>query len=482
MNDDTRQPAVASHDRPVPPRLAAWLTQGWAEVALPEGEDEIAPLAAARRRALSQRFPGEALVVPAGRVRVRSNDTTYDFRPGTDFAYLTGCTEPECVLVLVPSGAAHDAVLFVHDRRPKPTDIEAFRDRSRGELWVGRRPSAREVGRALAVETRDLAELPALVDSLRAATTRAVRGIDLDLERMLPPTDADRDGELVTALSEQRLVKDPWELAQLRDAVAATVRGFVDVVRRLPLAVETGERMVEGIFAARARVDGNAVGYSTIAAAGANATTLHWSRNDGAVRPGELLLLDAGVENRRLYTADVTRTMPISGRFTPLQREVYELVRRAQEAGLGAVRPGVPYRAFHDAAQRVLAEGLAGMGLLPVPADESLQEDVGLHRRWTLHNTGHMLGMDVHDCAQARTVAYTEGTLAAGMVLTVEPGLYFQPDDLLVPDELRGIGVRIEDDVLVTADGCENLSRDLPRDPDSIEAWMAELMDDRARW
>jgi Xaa-Pro aminopeptidase len=161
---------------------------------------------------------------------------------------------------------------------------------------------------------------------------------------------------------------------------------------------------------------------------------------------------------------------------------VYALVLRAQEAGIAAVRPGASFKAFHIAAQRVLAQGLHDMGLLTIPVEESLREDVELHKRWTLHNTGHMLGMDVHDCAAARSERYKDGTLEPGIVLTVEPGLYFQPDDLLVPEDLRGIGVRIEDDVLVTDDGCEVLSRDLPKDPATLERWMGELMEEGARW
>jgi Xaa-Pro aminopeptidase len=482
MTDERTPPGTASHDTPVSERLAAWLTQGWAEVELPGGEDVVAPFTAARRRALSERFAGEAMVIPSGRLRTRSNDTHYDFRPGTDLAWLTGCHEPDAVLLMLPRASGHEALLFVYDRRPKPTDIEAFRDRVRGELWVGRRPSTREVGAALGIECRDLATLPALLDSLDAARTRVVRGMDAEVERMLPATDLDHDAELSTALSEMRLRKDAFEVAQLRDAVAATLRGFVDVVRRLPMAMETGERMVEGVFATRARVDGNSVGYNVIAACGANATTLHWSRNDGLVRQGDLLLLDAGVENRRLYTADITRTMPVSGRFSPRQREIYELVLRAQEAGIAAVRPGVPFKAFHQAASRVLAQGLHDMGLLTIPVEESLAEGVELHKRWTLHNTGHMLGMDVHDCASARPQSYRDGILEPGMVLTVEPGLYFQPDDLLVPEELRGIGVRIEDDVLVTDAGCEVLSSDLPKQPEHVERWMAELTEESARW
>lgn len=482
MNDDRPVPEQAAHDHPIMPRLAAFLTEGWAEVDLPRGEDEVAPLAARRRHELSERFPGEALVIPTGRPPTRSNDTDYAFRPGTDFAYLTGCHEPECVLVMLPSGSGHDAVLYLHDRRPKSQDTEALSNRVRGELWVGRRPSATEVGAALGIECRDLTALPQALSSVSPSQMRVVRGVDIATERLLPATDAARDDALTRTVNEMRLIKDAWEVEQLRDAVNATVRGFRDVVRRLPLAVETSERMIEGVFATRARVDGNNVGYGTIAAAGPHATTLHWQRNDGAVRPGELLLLDAGVENRRLYTADVTRTMPISERFTPLQRDIYNLVLRAQESAMAVIRPGTSWKDYDLAAMRVLAEGLRDMGLLPVSVEESLEPDVELHRRWTLHSTGHMLGIDVHDCARARAERYRGGNLEAGMVLTVEPGLYFQPDDLLVPEELRGIGVRIEDDVLVTQDGCEVLSRDLPREADAVERWMAELTEEQGRW
>jgi len=222
-------------------------------------------------------------------------------------------------------------------------------------------------------------------------------------------------------------------------------------------------------------VEGNDVGYGTIAASGSHATILHWNRNDGEVRSGDLLLLDAGVEGEELYTADVTRTLPVSGRFTPDQRRLYELVHRAQRAAIAEVRPGAAFLDPHRAAMRVLAEGLEELGILTVAAAEALADDRQLHRRYTLHGTSHMLGLDVHDCAHAREEEYRGGTLHAGHVLTVEPGLYFQPDDLTVPERLRGIGIRIEDDVLVTEDGCRVLSQALPSDPDELEDWMGEL-------
>ena len=182
-----------------------------------------------------------------------------------------------------------------------------------------------------------------------------------------------------------------------------------------------------------------------------------------------------GAEATSLYTADVTRTLPVDGTFTTLQRDLYSLVLTAQQAGIDAVRPGAAFRAPHEAAMSVLAHGLEDLGVLPVSAEEALSPDSRVYARWTLHGTSHMLGLDVHDCAAADTGIYPGGDLAEGMVLTVEPGLYFQEDDLLVPEELRGIGIRIEDDVVVTADGCENLSAALPREPDEIESWMAAL-------
>ena len=246
-------------------------------------------------------------------------------------------------------------------------------------------------------------------------------------------------------------------------------------MREWDRVVEHGERWIEGTFFRRARTMGNDTGYESIVAGGRHATTLHWIENSGAITPGELVLLDMGVEGHNLYTADVTRTLPVSGTFTPLQRRLYDLVYAAQQAGIDAVRPGVPFTAAHEAAMAVLAHGLDDLGLLPVPVDEALSPDSKVYARWTLHSVSHMLGMDVHDCGQAAPDAYVKGTLAPGMVLTVEPGLYFQEDDLLVPEELRGIGIRIEDDVVVTEDGCRNLSAALPRTADDVEAWMAAL-------
>lgn len=453
--------------------LAASMKSGWADTEL-NGLEPIAQAGhtADRRAALSARFPGERLVIPAGRLKTRSNDTEYAFRASTEYAYLTGDQTQDGVLVLEPKDDGHEATVYLLPRSDRENG-EFWLD-GQGELWVGRRHSLTEAGKLLGIPAKDVRELPA---ALTEATgpVRNVRGHDAGIESALTDkVTAERDEELRVFLSEARLVKDAFEIAELAKACDITARGFEDVVKVLDKAEATSERYIEGTFFLRARIEGNDIGYGSICAAGPHATTLHWVRNDGAVRSGELLLLDAGVETNDLYTADVTRTLPINGTFTPLQRKIYDAVYEAQEAGIAAVKPGAGFRDFHDAAQRVLTEKLVEWGLL---GDRTVDEvlELGLQRRWTLHGTGHMLGMDVHDCAAARTESYVDGTLEPGVCLTVEPGLYFQADDLTVPEEYRGIGVRIEDDILVTEDGNRNLSDKLPRQAEEVEAWMARL-------
>ncbi|MFG2465389.1 aminopeptidase P family protein [Streptomyces canus] len=453
--------------------LAESMKSGWADTELHDLEP-IAQAAetAARRAALSARFPGERLVIPSGNLKTRSNDTEYPFRASVEYAYLTGNQTEDGVLVLEPAAAGgHTATLYLLPRSDRENG--EFWLSGQGELWVGRRHSLTESEKLYGIPVSDVREL---ADALREASgpVRVVRGYDAGIEAALTDkVTAERDEELRVFLSEARLVKDTFEIGELQKAVDSTVRGFEDVVKVLDKAEATSERYIEGTFFLRARVEGNDVGYGTIAAAGPHACTLHWVRNDGAVRSGELLLLDAGVETHTYYTADVTRTLPINGRFSEIQKKIYDAVYDAQEAGIAAVQPGSKYRDFHDASQRVLAARLVEWGLVEGPVERVLE--LGLQRRWTLHGTGHMLGMDVHDCAAARVESYVDGVLEAGMVLTVEPGLYFQADDLTVPEEYRGIGVRIEDDILVTEDGNRNLSSGLPRQSDEVEAWMARL-------
>ncbi|MEU9609259.1 aminopeptidase P family protein [Streptomyces sp. NPDC048057] len=452
--------------------LSALMRTGWADTERHDLEqDEQAPYADRRRTALSARFPGERLVIPSGNLKVRSNDDTYPFRPYSGYVHMTGDQARDGALVLEPrADGGHDAYCYQLPRDGR--DDQEFWTGPHAELWMGRRRSLAESERVLGLPCRDVRTAAQDLSAASAAPTRIVRGIDPALEAAVT-TDAERDDELKEALDDLRLVKDDWEIGELRKAVDSTVRGFTDAIGELSGAVASSERWIEGTFFRRARLEGNAVGYGTICAAGEHATIMHWTNNDGPVRPGELLLLDAGVETRSLYTADVTRTLPISGTFTPVQRKVYDAVYEAQELGMAAVKPGAAYRDFHEAAQRHLATRLVEWGFIEGPAHRAY--DLGLQRRFTMAGTGHMLGLDVHDCARARNEEYVDGVLEPGMVLTVEPGLYFQPDDLTVPEEWRGIGVRIEDDLLVTDDGYENLSEGLPRSADDVEEWMARV-------
>jgi Xaa-Pro aminopeptidase len=420
------------------------------------GPREQASYAAIRRAALSVMYPGKRLVIAAGERKQRSNDTDYLYRAHSAFAYLTGWgsdSEPGAVLVLAPTSTGHEATLYFRERAGRDSD-EFYANSDIGEFWIGPRPSLAQVAGDLGLAT-------AHIDTLSAADAAAA-GAPL-------PEDLARD------LSEMRLVKDEYEIAQMRAAVAASIRGFADIARVLPAIAgnRRGERLVEGAFASRARLEGNGVGYETIAASGAHACILHWTRNDGDVNAGDLILIDAGVEMDSYYTADVTRTLPVSGTFTPTQRDVYEAVREAADAAFAIVKPGITFRTVHETAMGVIARKVAAWGMIPVTAEEALQADNQQHRRFMVHGTSHHLGIDVHDCAQARREMYMDGIIEAGMIFTIEPGLYFQPDDLTVPEEFRGIGVRIEDDILVTETGAENLSIALPRTAGDVEAWLA---------
>ncbi len=454
-----------SHDPAVPAAYSAFRREGWGARELDLPPHPIAAYAAARRQKLAEAFPGERLVLPAGGFKVRAYDTDYRFRPDTAHTYFCGNQTSDAVLV-VDGG---ESVLYARPRSERTTD-EFFRDRQYGELWVGRRPSLKEISDSLGLEVRHIDLLAA--DLERGGKTRVQRGVSETVDRLVA-ADESRDTDFMRVASEMRLVKDDWEVAELQTACDITALGFTDSVAEWDRVLEFGERWVEGTFFRRARAMGNDIGYDSIVGGGAHATTLHWIDNTGPITPGELVLLDMGVEGHNLYTADVTRTLPIDGTFTSLQRELYDLVYAAQDAGIRAVRPGAPFLAAHNAAMNVLAHGLESLKLLPCSAEEALDPESKVYARWTLHGTSHMLGMDVHDCGQASTDVYPKGDLAEGMVLTVEPGLYFQSDDLLVPEEMRGIGIRIEDDILVTADGSRNLSASLPRTSSDVEEWMA---------
>ncbi|CRK56020.1 Xaa-Pro aminopeptidase [Alloactinosynnema sp. L-07] len=436
------------------------------QVELPAG---AAAAAAEHRRRLVEALPGKRIAVASGWAPVRANDTDYGFRSDSDFAWLTGCHAEGAVLVIRPDG---DAELFLIEPAG-PEEADFFANARDGELWIGPTPGLAEWAEALGLPCRSVTELSSALRG-RIPETLVTRGVDPLLDALAPGAP---DGGLRQTLAELRRIKDDWEIGELRRAVDATIRGFADVAAELPAAIKGGgERWLMGTFNRRAYTEGNGVGYASIVAAGAHAPVLHWVRNNGPVPEDSLLLLDAGVEVDSLYTADVTRTMPVSGTYSPVQRKVYDLVLKAHLAALDAVRPGAAYSDFHTAAMGVLAQGLHDWDLLPVSVDEALSVENQHHRRYIVCGVGHYLGLDVHDCAHSSPEAYHDGTLAEGMALAVEPGLYFHPNDLTVPPELRGIGVRIEDNVVVTGGGVDVLTKALPIEPDKLEAWVRDRM------
>jgi len=385
-------------------------------------------------------------------MKQRSNDTFYLFRAHSAFSHLTGWgsdSEPGAILVMDPNESGHDAVLYFAESAGRDTD-EFYANPTIGEFWTGQRPSLAQVAADLGIRTLSLAEFNGDDD-------------DVTLD----------DPALARAVSELRLVKDAYEIEELRRAVVATERGFNEVIANFEEAAAhpRGERIIEGAFGMRARLDGNGVGYDTIAASGAHACVLHWVKNDGPVQEGDLLLLDAGVELDSLYTADITRTLPISGTFTDVQRQVYEAVLEAADAAHAVVKPGITFHEVHDTAMAVIERKTREWGFLP----DNHGDDTPYHRRYMVHGTSHHLGLDVHDCAQAKRELYMDGILEPGMVFTIEPGLYFHQDDLTVPPAFRGIGVRIEDDIVVTETGYESLSAHIPRSVADVEAWVQRL-------
>lgn len=461
-----------------------FIAESWA----PHSDELPAALPAAawtssRRDAVSARFPGVRLVIPAGGHKVRAGDGTYRFRPDSNFAYLTGLgtdREPDATLVLEPDECGHTATLYFRPRAPR-TDAEFYSSTRYGEMWVGKRESLAEMAAMTLLRVQQTADLEAALSS-GPVPLRILRDADPTLTRLVDElrggADLVADLELAQVLSELRLVKDDFEIAQIQQACSHTASALEAAVRSFPEAIRRGrgERWVEGVFSRHARHLGHSVGFDTIVAAGEHSNTLHWIRNDGDIHEQDLVLIDAGVELDSLYTADITRTFPASGRFSPAQRMVYDAVLEAHAAAVAAARPGALFREVHQAAITVLAHHLERWGMLPISASEALDPVTGgHHRRWMVHGTSHHLGLDVHDCAQARDEHYRMGPLKPGMVLTVEPGLYIKSTDLLAPPQLRGIGVRIEDDILITGTGCRILSDSLPRAAADVESWMAAL-------
>jgi Xaa-Pro aminopeptidase len=448
-------------------------------------ENPVVTYTVERRARLAQALPSELLVIPCGEPRTRSNDTEYRFRPGTDHVWLTGNTGASSVLVVDTTGGEAGSILYLHAPTGR-SDDEFWQNDAQGDLWVGPRPSLAETQDALGIECRPLTELADdfLSAARRARRIRVLPTLDDSVDALVRSVTGHDFGShlaLKTTLDELRLIKNDWEVEQLQLAVDGSVLGFEDCVREWDRARGSarGERYIEGTFNRRARIEGDGPAYGSVVGSGHHATTLHWVANDGPLHDGDLVLMDMGMELSTLYSADITRTLPVTGQFTAAQRDVYSIVLRAQRAGIETLRAGVAFQDYQDACAAVLAEGLIDLGVLTCSVDEALDPSHQFQRRWSISRAGHMLGMDVHDCNHAPSDSYLTGTLSAGNVLTVEPGLYFQHNDLAVPAELRGLGIRIEDDLVITERSSITMSAALPREPEAVEAWMAELISQR---
>jgi len=410
-------------------------------------------------------------VLPAAPERIRSRDTHYPYRQDSDFWYLTGFPEPQAVLVLVPGRAHGEAILFCRERDPEREGWDGPRHGPEGAVEA--------YGFDDAYPIDDLDEiLPGLLEGRTRVYYHFGHDTEFDIKligwvnrvRALVRSGAQPPHELLELghlLDELRLFKSPAEIRMMQRAADISVRAHEAAMRAARPGIHEYELQaeIERVF----RMHDAVPAYGSIVGAGANACVLHYVANNAQSKDGDLMLVDAGAEYRG-YAADITRTFPVGGRFGKEQRALHDLVHAAQAAALAHARPGLPYEAGHEAAVRTLTEGLLHLGLLK----GSLEKNVaaGTYRRFYRHKTGHWLGLDVHDVGDYRIDGESR-LLEPGMVFTIEPGLYVAPDDTSVAAKWRGIGIRIEDDVLVTRDGHKVLTARLARSADEIEALMA---------
>ena len=440
---------------------------------MPAIDRALSPKACAKRRAQLMQMVGEdaILILPAAPERVRSRDTHYPYRQDSDFWYLTGFDEPQAVLVLAPGRKHGEALMFCRERDPER------------EGWDGPRLGPEGAVEALALDDAwDIEDIDDILPGLIEGRSRVWYHFGLDTEFDLkligwlnrvraqmrmgaqPPHEFLELGHL---LDEMRLFKSADELALMQRAADISVQAHEAAMRAARPGIHEYELQaeVERVF----RMHDAHPAYSSIVGAGPNACVLHYRDNRGKAREGELVLIDAGAEYRG-YAADITRTFPVNGRFSPAQRALHDLVGKAQAAALAMALPGNPWSAIHDAAVETLTDGLLSLGLLKGKLKKNI--DDGSYQRFYRHKTGHWLGLDVHDVGEYR-VDDLPRLLEPGMVFTIEPGLYVSTDDSTVDAKWRGIGIRTEDDIAITRTGHRVLTEGLARSADEIEAFMA---------
>jgi Xaa-Pro aminopeptidase len=429
-----------------------------------------------RRANLLSALPENSLaLVWSGHVQHRNADTEHLFRPDSNFWYLTGFEEPDALLVLTNRQGVPVATLFCQVKDPAL------------ETWTGRRlgveaaPATLGMDQAFAfAEVAD--RLPALmagcqhvwlpfsIDAHRFQAARNAWQAAAQLVRRAGPPPPLAFCDLERPMAGLRLVKSSDELDAMRRAACITAEAHVEAMR----AVVPGghEYQLYGRLLSVFMAHGSPrEAYPAIVAAGANACVLHYTANNAPIHDGDLVLIDAGCEIQG-YAADITRTFPANGRFEGAARALYEVVLRAQEAAIDLVRPGNRYTDPHDIAVEILCQGLCDLGILGMPLEQAMQ--TGAWKKYYMHHTGHWLGMDVHDVGHYRDEEGSPVLFRPGMVLTIEPGLYINPDDTQAPAAFRGIGIRIEDDVVVTDGDPEVLTAGVPKDMAAIEALMAE--------
>jgi len=423
---------------------------------------------AERRKQLLERLQG-TLVIPAAQVAIRNNDVEHEYRQDSDFYYLTGFSEPEAVLVLAPNHAEHKFVLFVRKRDPEREAYDGARagvDGAREDFGADAAYLVSELDDKLYEYLKGNARLYYRLGDNRGMDDRVLGAVRFTRLRgtrnnHLWPTEI---VDPATVLHETRILKREDELDRMRRAAAITRDAHLGAMAlagpgRYEYEIEA---RIREIF----RKNGaERIAYEPIIGSGPNATVLHYRQNNRQMREGELLLIDAGCEYD-YYAADVTRTFPVSGTFSPAQWRLYEVVLEAQVTAIEAVKPGANLDAIHDEVVQTLVRGLVREGLLEGEPEKIIEDKS--YKRFYMHRTSHWLGMDVHDVG----VYYQGGSprsLEPGMVLTIEPGIYISPNDDKVPAEYRGLGIRIEDDILVTPEGYANLTADIPKTVAEVE-------------
>ena len=427
----------------------------------------------ARRRKQLMRIVGSdgICIVPAAPERLRNNDSHYPYRQDSDFHYLTGFAEPEAVLALIPGREHGEAILFCRERDPEREAWDGAR--------AGQEGAVADYGMDDAFPIADIDDiLPGMLEGRSRVYYHFGRDADFDVQligwvnrvRARVKQGARAPHEFVALghiLHDLRLYKTRDELRVMRKAAQIASGAHLRAMRTVRPGMNEHEIEAELLHEFRRR--GAVPSYEPIVGGGANGCVLHYRANNAPLRDGDLLLIDAGAEYE-CYASDITRTFPVNGKFSPEQRALYDVVLAAQRAAIAEVRPGKPFGAYHDAAVRVICAGLIKLGLLKGSIAKNVREQA--YRKFYMHKTGHWLGLDVHDVGDYRVDGEFR-ELEPGMVVTVEPGLYIAPDAKGVAAKWRGIGIRIEDDVVVTRGDPEVITTAVPNDPDEIEALMA---------